>query len=117
MRNAHALLNSLKRLQCLVCRRETPGFDIPLDDLRVLDNGEKILFADKNIVKQLKKSKVLAVSIRLDFNFSTANQCINGYKFSKGVCVDCSKYFKPLSETNNDIKPKFDYADYLRKCR
>lgn len=85
IRNMHAILNGLKRIRCLVCHQETPGFDIPYSDLQVLERGDKIFFSDSNIAKQLTKSKVLGVSVRLDNNFSKANQCIDEAKFFKGV--------------------------------
>ena len=81
IRNMHGILNALKRIQCLICHRETPGFDIPFSDLRVLERGEKVLFADNNMIKCLKKSKVLDVSVRLDFSFNKAEQCVDESKF------------------------------------
>ena len=83
----HGILNGLKRIQCICCHQETPGFDIPYSDLRVLERGEKIYFTDGDIAKQLKKSKVLAVRVRLDPNFNKANQCVNESKFFKGFAL------------------------------
>ena len=82
----HGILNSLKRIQSLVCYQETPGFDIPYSDLRVLEREEKIFFSDEDIAKRLKKSKGLGVSVKLDFNFNKANQCIEG-TFLKGFAL------------------------------
>lgn len=108
----HGILNALKRIQCMVCHRETPGFDIPYSDLRVLERGEKIFFSDKDIAKRLKKSKVLGVSVKLDPNFNTANQCIDQNKFFKGVCIDCSIYYHV--DENNDIQPNQNYAECVK---
>ena len=36
------------------------------------------------------------------------------YNFFKGVCLDCSPYFK--LDDNNDLKPKNDYGEFRKKC-
>ena len=81
IRNMHGILNSLKRVECIVCHRETPGFDIHFSELWVMERGEKVWFTDNNIVKKLKKSKVLGTSVKLDMNFSRANQLVNLTKY------------------------------------
>ena len=115
IRNCHAILNSLKRLFCIICHRETPGFDKPFSDIRVLEQGEKISFIDGTTEKHLKKSKVLGVSVQLDFSFNDANQCHIEENFIKGVCIECSKYFH--IDENNDIKQNHNYAEYVKRCR
>ena len=69
-------------------------------------------FATKDVQKQLRQSKVLVVGVNLNaslrklMNFSPR-------KFSKGISVDCSKYYT-INE-NNDLLPKADYGEYRRK--
>lgn len=113
IKNMHAILNALKRVQCLVCHRETPGYDIPYSDLRVLERGGNILLGDNKVEKFLKKSKVLEVSVQLDLKFSNANQCKSENKFSLGICVECSKYYH--IDNSNDIKPNKNYAKYVEQ--
>ena len=36
--NQHAIVNSLKIIRCLKCHRQTPGFDIPFSELKVLQH-------------------------------------------------------------------------------
>ena len=102
-------------LRCVICTRESPGFDAPFSDLLVLEKGNKVPFTDHNTEKFLRKSKVIENSVILDFSFNNANQCIVEDKFRKGVCIDCSKYFH--IDDLNDITPNHDYAEYVRKCR
>ena len=115
IRNSHSILNHLKRLNCLVCSRESPGFDIPCSDMLVLERGKKVPFTDNITERFFKKSKVIENSVKLDFSFNNANQCIVEDKYVKGVCIDCSKYFH-IDDSNN-IKPNHDYSEYVRKCR
>ena len=114
-RNLDSIMMSLKIVQCLICNRQTPNYDIPFSDFRVLERKEKVLFADANTVKGMKKSKVLGVGVKLDSQFSTANQCIDEAKFAKGVCIECSKYYH--IDSNNDIKANKDFAEYVSRCK
>jgi len=41
IRNLHAVINSLKRMRCIKCNRETPGLDHNYSQLKVLEKGNK----------------------------------------------------------------------------
>ena len=99
----------------MICHKETPGFDKPFSEIRVLERGEKYYFVDKQMNTSLKQSKVLGTSVKLDFNFNEAKQCIRDRKFFKGVCMECSKYH--YIDDDNNIKPKKNYADFVKQCK
>ena len=59
IRNLHAITNQIKILQCIKCKKQSPGFDVPFYDLEVLEHGNKIK-VDNDIINQaLVKSEVL----------------------------------------------------------
>ena len=73
--NQHAIVNSLKIITCLKCHRQTPGFDIPFSELKVLQHGRKKYMENDDIVNALKKSEVLKTSVKLCPTFNTSPEC------------------------------------------
>ena len=61
IRNSHSILNHLKRLNCLVCSRKSPGFDIPCSDMLGLERGEKVPFTDNTTERFSKSQKLLKI--------------------------------------------------------
>ena len=87
IKRMHAILNGLKLLQCFVCHRQTPGFDSPFHNLTVLESGEKVSFVTKDIEKQLRQSKVLGVSVNLNFSFAEFNHVSPRENFQWGFAL------------------------------
>ena len=88
IKRIHAIFNGLKLLQCFVCHRQIPGFDSPFHNLTMLESGEKLSCVTKDTEKQLRQSKVLGVSVNLNFPFAEGNQCFTEGKFPMEICVD-----------------------------
>ena len=64
-RNMHAIMNSIKIVQCIACERETPSLSTKKGDILVLQLGEKIKMEDKEINNFVKSSEVLSNSVQL----------------------------------------------------
>ena len=74
VRNLHSIVNNLKILKCIICHRQTPGLDILGPELKVLEDGERQLLNDYNVIKALSTSQVLRSSVQLDPVLSKGNE-------------------------------------------
>ena len=41
IKTQHGIVNALKIVRCVMCKRQTPGFDIPFSEISVLEGGKK----------------------------------------------------------------------------
>ena len=110
IKDQHSILNSLKIIKCDMCKQQTPGFDIPFNEIQLLEGGKRSNLKCSDTIKSLTESKVLKATVKLSPDF----ECQRSSKFTSGICTDCSRYYK--YDSNGTIIPRVDYSAFVERC-
>ena len=82
IKQLHSIMNTLKIIKCLMCKRQLPGFDTPFSELQTLERGQYINLRNNDYVKALNNSEVLCKSIKLVQKFKDCKQAESNRKFA-----------------------------------
>ena len=106
LRDLHALYDSLRRVRCIICKRQTPGLPHPNWVIRVPEGGSTVELDQTGAVnKALADSEILhKCTVQLDPAFSGANGTVLTDRDAFGVCVTCSPSF--VVDASNNIVPR-----------